>query len=93
MYWDHMNGWGWTMMVLWSLIWIGFLGVLAWAAVQWIRGGGAQTSNEPASPTKTINKTAREVLDERLAAGEVDVDEYQNRRAALEGGSRFDTSR
>jgi putative membrane protein len=87
-----MNGWGWTMMVLWSLIWIGFLGVLAWAAVQWVRGG-SQISDEPASPIKTMNKTAREVLDERLAAGEVDVDEYQKRRAALEGGSRSDAPR
>ena len=79
-------------MVLWSLIWIGFLSVLTWAAVQWIRGG-SRGSDGPESPIKTTNKTAREVLDERLAAGEVDVDEYQKRRAALEGSSRSDAPR
>jgi putative membrane protein len=86
MYWDHMNGWGWTMMVFWSLIWIGFLGLIAWALVQWSRGS-PKSSAESAS-TKATTKTAREVLDERLAAGEIDVDEYQKRRAVLEDGSR-----
>jgi putative membrane protein len=86
MYWDHMNGWGWTMMVIWSLISIGFLGVIAWAAVRWI--GGSQSSGEPAPPGKKAAKTARDVLDERLAVGEIDVDEYRSRRAALEDGSR-----
>jgi putative membrane protein len=87
MYWDHMNGWGWTMMVIWSLIGIGFLGVIAWAAVRWI-GGGSQNSGEPVPPSKNATKTARDVLDERLAVGEIDVDEYRRRRAALEDGSR-----
>jgi putative membrane protein len=84
MYWDHMNGWGWTMMVLWSLIWIGFLGVVAWVAVQWARGGPA-TSAGGRPPT---GKTARELLDERLARGEIDLDEYQRRREALEAPAR-----
>ena len=29
MYWDHMTGWGWGMMVFWSLIWIALLGGIA----------------------------------------------------------------
>jgi uncharacterized membrane protein len=87
MNWDHMDGWGWTMMVFWSLIWIGFLGVLAWAAVEWIRHGSRSASG-PTQPPHATENTAREVLDARLAAGEIDVEEYQKRRAAIEDGRR-----
>jgi putative membrane protein len=86
MYWDHVNGWGWTMMVLWSLMWVGFLGVIAWGAVEWITGG--RRSSRTAAPAKT----ARDVLDERLALGEIDVDQYHERRAALEQRSRGEAS-
>ena len=67
----HMSGWGEALMVLWSAIWIAFLGLVAWAIVQWSR-------REPAGP-----RTARQLLDERLASGEIDVDEYKRLRAAL----------
>ena len=79
MYWDHMNSWGWTMMIVWSLLWIGFLGLIAWVAVQWARGGPSESASKQRSP-----KTARELLDERLARGEIDIEEYQRRRAAIE---------
>jgi len=85
MYWDHMSGWGWAMMVVWSLLWVGFLGVIAWVAVQWARGKspGSTSGQPPAS------KTAQELLDERLARGDVDPDEYQRRRDALEQHRRI----
>ena len=82
MYWDHMNGWGWLMMVLWLLVWVGFLGVVAWAGLTWIRGGSA------ARPSASRpDDAARNLLDQRLASGEIDVDEYRRRRSALESGS------
>ena len=79
MYWDHMNGWGWLMMALWLVVWIGFFGIVAWAAVTWIRGG-------PSAPpsTSSSDDSARRLLDQRLASGEIDVDEYRRRRSALE---------
>jgi putative membrane protein len=80
MYWDHMNGWGWTVMVVWSLVWIGFLIVLVWAVVEWAR----RSPQQPQSPQQPPRKSARELLDERLATGEIDPDEYQHRREALE---------
>ena len=80
MYWDHMTGWGWAMMIFWSLIWIALLGVLISAMVNWSRGSGApaQPSGEQARPT------AREMLDQRLASGDISIDEYQARKAALD---------
>ncbi len=77
-----MNGWGWAMMTFWSLIWIGFLVVVAWVAVQWARGSqGGRPAQPPAAGERN---SARELLDERLARGEIDVDEYQRRRSAME---------
>jgi putative membrane protein len=79
MYWDHMNGWGWMMMVLWSLISIGFLGLIAWLAVRW-----TQTTSQGRSRSQPSANTARDLLDERLARGEIDLDEYERRSEALD---------
>ena len=66
-------------MIFWSLIWIGLLGILAYAAINWARGG----SNRP-DRSAGSDKSARELLDGRLASGEIDIEEYQRRRAAIE---------
>ncbi len=74
-----MNGWGWAMMIVWSVVWVGFLGVIAWSAVQWGRGALRHEVHSELPGT-----TARDMLDERFARGEIDLDEYQQRRRALE---------
>jgi uncharacterized membrane protein len=67
------------MMIVWSLTSIGFLGLIAWLAVQW-----THTSSRGTSPGQPSAKTARELLDERLARGEIDLDEYERRSGALD---------
>ena len=80
MYWDHMTGWGWAMMILWSLIWIALIGVLISALVNWSRGSSA-----PAHPSaEQPRPNARELLDQRLASGDITIEEYQARKAALD---------
>lgn len=82
MYWDHMNGWGWSMMIFWTIVWVALLGLAVWAVAQWGRGGrtaGPGPTSPPQNP--------RDILDERLARGEIDVDEYQRLRDALEARS------
>ena len=76
-----MTGWGWVMMIFWSLIWIALLGVLISALVNWTRGGAA-----PSQPSagQTRQTTARELLDQRLASGDITIEEYQARKAALD---------
>jgi putative membrane protein len=75
-----MGGWGGAalMMVLWTAILVGSLALLAWVIAQWPRRGP-----EDGRPAGAQARTARELLDERLARGEIDVDEYQRRRAAM----------
>ena len=67
MYYDHM-GWGWG--VLMTLGWIILLGLFAALVVAAVRD-------------RNSKRSAREVLDERLASGEITVDEYQRLRSAM----------
>jgi putative membrane protein len=69
MYWQGMGWWGWTMMVA---FWV-FVVVLVWAV------------RSVARPRPTEDRGALRILDERLAGGEIEPDEYKERRAVLEG--------
>jgi putative membrane protein len=63
----HNMGWGWA--VLMTIVWLAILGLLVGVVLTAVR------DRRSASP--------REILDRRLAAGEIDVDEYERARAAL----------
>ena len=68
----HDMSWGWGILMM-----IGWLAV--WALIIW----GAVTVWRDRTP----DRSAREVLDRRLAAGEISVDEYERLRSALSGKS------
>ena len=72
----HNMGWGWG--VLMTIAWLAILGLLVGVVLAAVRDRGSS------SP--------REILDRRLAAGEIDLDEYERARAAMSregtGGSR-----
>jgi putative membrane protein len=77
MWWPH-EGWGWgawTVMMLGS---VAFWGLLIWAVVALVRGADAG-SERRADP--------EQILAERLAAGEIDEDEYRRRLDALRGAA------
>ena len=65
-------------MGLWWFLLIVLVVGLVWAVVVWSRGSGL------AAPAQQVPRTPREILDERLARGEIDIEEYGRRRAALE---------
>lgn len=73
--WDHMDGWdsGWMWMwgTLMMLTWVAILAGVAWLLIR--HGREAQTTSG----------RAREVLDERLASGEISPEEYRERRDLL----------
>ena len=76
-------GGGWA---LWQagLMWVGMLlfwGVLIWAVY-------ALISSLTRRPPRTDDSDARRILDERLARGEIDVDEYRRLRDVLDFGDR-----
>jgi putative membrane protein len=66
----HDMGWGWG--VLMTIGWIALLGLFVGVLVMAIRNRSGES--------------AREILDRRLAAGEIDPDEYRRAREAMSEG-------
>lgn len=79
---DHMSGGGWWLVALLVLVLIGL--VTALLVVYLVRGG--QASGEPGATDRAAPGPglARAILDERLARGDIDPDDYRDRRALLE---------
>ena len=77
---DWGMGWGWGGMFLgplFMIVWLGILVALVVLLVRWLGGGNFGINPAP--------RTARDILDERYARGEIEHDEYEQRRKALEG--------
>jgi len=71
------GGWGpgvgWVFMILfWALIILGII-----AIVKWLTGTTSGTGSLPP-------KSARQILDERYARGEIDQEEYEQKKRDLE---------
>ncbi len=74
----HMWGWGWGGMIFGPIMMIVFIALIVGAVVlvlRWMGLGG--------SPAARGEKNAREILDGRFARGEIDKDEYEERRQVL----------
>lgn len=82
------NGWhagngGWYWLLMTALM-IAFWGVIAWVAVSLVRRGSVQGSAEPqTSPPSATVPDPEAILHERLARGEIDVNEYDHRVDAI----------
>ncbi len=72
--WGHMDGWSWGTAVFgWVFM------TLVVVAIVWLVRSVGQGGGQPA------RRTALDVLDERYARGEIERDEYMQRRADLGG--------
>lgn len=79
MFW-YGNGWGWWQGALAMVGMVAFWGLLAWAVYALVRGGGHSHVERGGAPD------ARAVLDERLARGEIDPDQYRAMRELIRTG-------
>ena len=70
--WNHMDGWGWGMVIFGWL----FMALIA-ASVGWLIWSSTQLPGDR-------GLRARSLLDQRYARGEVERDEYLERKADLE---------
>lgn len=87
--WNGMGGgYGWWMFM--TIMMIVFWGGLIWFAVTVVRrpnntshtaGSGTVT---PSATNNVARKTAQEILDTRLARGEIELDDYRQRLQALQ---------
>lgn len=72
--WGQMNGWGWGMALVGFVFMIAILGLVVWLVVTLIR--------RPETGAK--RSSALDLLDERYARGEIEREEYLQRRADLD---------
>jgi putative membrane protein len=77
MYGDHMSGSDWGLMVLWAVLLIVLVVGVIWAVASFAR-------RDQASVTGGSRASGREILDERLALGEIDPDEYDRLREKID---------
>lgn len=78
--WDHMNGGDGGWMWLWG---IGLMALLV-ILVAWIVHASTRSATPVATPPRDPRDRGREILAERLARGEVSVEEYRERLRELE---------
>lgn len=84
--WHDMDDVGWVWWVLMSIGMVVFWGFVVYAILTLARGGppfGPGPAEPPAPPA--ASEPPRELLKRRLAAGEIDVEEYERLRAVIEG--------
>jgi len=66
---------GWLGM---GVFWLLLLGLIVWLVMRLLPGSSSRTSRPPGD-------SAAEILDRRMASGEIDVPAWQAQRAALQG--------
>jgi putative membrane protein len=81
---DGGMGGGWVMMVLGFLLFILVVGAVVAGVVYLVRGF-SKTADSGSAAQSRASGSARRMLDERYARGEIDKDEYEERRRNLNG--------
>lgn len=81
MFGNHMGAWGMTLgIILWVLVVVGLVALIVLSARLLLRAA----KGESRDVTQPVPRTAREILDERFARGEIDSHEYRERREQLD---------
>ncbi len=73
--WDHMGSWGWGMMLFGWLFMVALIAFVGWAIWSTVR---------PQDPRGAGESRASQLLDERYARGEIDRNDYLERRSDLD---------
>ena len=80
-----MMGWGW-MWLFWALIVIGVV-LLVVLTIRLMRGGISGSGGDSHRHDQPLGSlTARQILEQRYARGEIDTDEYKERLQTLDEG-------
>lgn len=85
---DHMGDGWWFVMGFGMLVFWGLLAVLVYVLVRGTSGGWAvpgQPGQQRQVAPPARRHDPREVLEQRLASGDIEVDEFRRRMDALDG--------
>jgi putative membrane protein len=82
MMWYWGNGSHWWAWLLGAIGMVAFWGLIVWALWFFVTGVSRRPDHQPSSPS------ARQILDERLARGEIDAEEYCSLRDLIDGDDR-----
>src|SRR5512146_2259386 len=85
MFWNG-GGWAWWQAGLMWIVMIAFWVLLIWAVYALVTGI-TRRPGQPEPGSQPPAGDARRILDERLARGEIDPEEYQRLRDLLDGGA------
>ena len=80
------NGWAWWQASLMWIAMIAFWGLLIWLVYTLITAAMRRPDRQEGGGRQPEPGAARRILDERLACGEIDTEEYQRLRDLLDGG-------
>ncbi|WP_324642901.1 SHOCT domain-containing protein [Pseudarthrobacter sp. LT1] len=87
MMWGYGQGPGWW---IWAVLLLLGIALLVWLAVRAFGGGiggsGTGARRSQAGPPGTLSSTARQILDERFARGELTADQYREQLRVLGEG-------
>jgi putative membrane protein len=75
------NGGGWILGMLFMIL---FWGGIFWLVLTLVRRPDGSQMPPPQHPAQQARPSAADILAERLARGEIDVEDYERRRRALE---------
>ena len=87
-YGDHMDwddGSGWWMAVIMIVFGLLIIGVIVWAVATTTRAHHGAPAPPLSGAAPIRESSARQILDERFARGEIDATEYEERRRLLQG--------
>jgi putative membrane protein len=90
MFWNG-GGWAWWQAGLMWLAMIAFWALLIWVIYALVTGI-IRRPGQPEPGGQRQPGDARRILDERLARGEIDAEEYRRLRDVLEGGTGHSTA-
>lgn len=79
------NGMGWPMGLIMAAGTLAFWVLVAILVQSVLLGGHRRPDSPPDAPQDAPSMTALDILDRRLASGEISVEEYANRRTIIRG--------
>lgn len=86
MHWGDMGSWGWAGALIGLIFMLVVVGLLVAVIVAALRGSEPRGGPAPRGGPTQSTGGAEQVLAERFARGEIDEDEFNQRRRTLRGG-------